>query len=118
MNAERRQSPRVRVYHPVRVHRLVPTQLIETLTKDLSLGGLRCMSMLPLPIASELQLEVVLFAGEEPFTVSGHTVWFQFVPSGEQYEIGIAFDALSPQDKRRLSVYFDNLSRQLSPSSA
>lgn len=117
MNADRRRAPRVRVYHPVRVHRLTPTQLVETLTKDLSLGGIRCISTLPFPIGSELQLELMLFAGEEPLTVGGRTVWFQFVPSGEQYELGIAFDAMPPQDKRRLSIYFDNLARQLAPSS-
>jgi len=100
------------------VHRLAPTQLVETLTKDLSLGGIRCISTLPFPIATELQLELMLFAGEEPLVLGGHTVWFQFVPSGEQYELGIAFDALSPQHERRLSVYFKNISRQLTPSSA
>jgi len=113
MSTDRRRSPRVRVYHPVRVHRLTPTQLVETLTKDLSVGGVRCMSTLPFPIGSELQLELVLFAGEEPLTVEGHTVWFQFVPSGEQYELGIAFDALSQQYKRRLSMYLSNPSLQL-----
>ena len=117
MDADRRRTPRFRVYHPVRLHRLRPTQLVETLTKDLSLGGVRCMSTATFPIATELQLELVLCAGEEPFTVAGHAVWFQVMPYGEQYELGIAFDEVFPHHKRRLSVYLDALSRQLVHSS-
>ena len=117
MGADRRRTPRFRVYHPVRLHRLRPTQLVETLTKDLSFGGVRCMSTATFPISTELQLELVLFAGEEPLTLAGHTVWFQVVPYGEQYELGIAFDEVSAHHKRRLSIYLDTLSRQLASSS-
>lgn len=117
MQPERRQTPRVRVYHPVRLHRLRPTQLIETLTKDLSAGGVRCMSTVSFPVATELQIELVLFAGEEPLIMPGHAVWFQVLPYGEQYELGVAFDETSPHHKRRLSIYLDTLSRQVAPSS-
>ena len=106
---ERRASPRIRVYHPVRLHRPSTPQAVETLTKDLSVGGLRCISPELFPVSSELSIELVLSNGEEPFTVRGQTRWFRMIPNSDQFYVGISFLELSPQNKRRLSVYLERL---------
>ena len=112
MGEERRGTPRFRAYRPVRLHRPSAPQLVETLTKDLSAGGVRCLSPTLFPVSTELNLELVLSTGDEPLTVRGRTVWFQILPQSEQFDIGIAFFDLPPQNKRRLSVYLDRLSSQ------
>jgi len=107
MVEERRATPRVRAYHPVRLS-LVNTQgLIETLTKDLAVGGLRSLSAAALPVASAVRIELILSTEREPVRVRGRVVWFRTIPESDQFDVGIAFDDLSDADKRRLSAYVE-----------
>ena len=105
-------TPRFRAYLPVRLHKANPPQVIETLTKDISLGGLRCVSPTLCPVLTEMGVELVLSAGEEQLSVRGKAAWFLTIPESEQFDFGIAFADLSPQDKRRLSVYLERLSHR------
>jgi len=107
MSEERRRASRIRSHHPVRLHRSGTLQVIETLTKDLAPGGLRCVSPTVLPIASEVTVELPLSPGEEPITARARTVWFRAMPESEQFDLGIAFLDLPPQTARRLSAYMD-----------
>ena len=84
---------------------------MQTLTKDLSSGGLRCVSQIPAPVASEFKIELTL-AGHEPFQAKGRTAWFSILPHSEQFDIGIVFTEVSQENQRRLSTYLDYLSRQ------
>lgn len=117
MVEERRSTPRFRAYHPVRLHGPSTPQVVETLTKDLSLSGLRCLSPTLFPVSTEIGLEVVLSTGDEPLTVRGRTVWFQTISQSEQFDLGISFLDFPPQNKRRLSAYLDRLSRQSASAS-
>ena len=112
MTEERRSAPRFRAYRPVRLHGSSNPQVVETLTKELALGGVRCLSPTLFPVSTEVSLELVLSTGDEPLTVRGRTVWFQTIAQSEQFDLGISFLDLSPQNKRRLSAYLDRLSRQ------
>lgn len=112
MLEERRRSPRHRAYLPVRVRQQGGPQVIETLTRDLSEGGLRCLSQLITPVGSELSLELMLSTGSEPLTLHGRSAWFRTLPDSEQFDLGIAFIDLSPQDQRRLATYLHLLSSQ------
>ena len=107
---ERRATPRMRVYHPVRVHQSGQTRIIETLTKDLSEGGLCCLAPTALPVSSDVALEFVLATGQAPLSVRGRTAWFRHIPQSEQFDVGIAFSEMSLPDKRRLSAYLERLS--------
>lgn len=109
MYPEQRVSPRVPVYWPVRVQRPGNPALIETLTKDLSLGGLRCLSPDVIPVASSVEVELTVAKGQEPMTVQGRSVWFRTIPGSDQFELGIIFQGLSPMTKRRLSACLDKL---------
>lgn len=114
LTGERRLAQRIAVYRPLRIHRHAGQRLVETLTKDLSSGGLRCLSPDPIPVASELTIDLVLSDRDEPLRLSARSVWFQNVPNSDQFEIGIAFHDVEPQHKRRLSTYLSHLSSKLS----
>ena len=109
MHAERRTSPRRRAYRPVRFHQPGAIPFVETLSKDLAEGGLRCLSPLPVPVATALSIEVSLSA-EEPLEVRGKTAWLRSIPDSEQFELGIMFEHVNPQNQRRLSVCLERLS--------
>ena len=110
MADERRAVPRFRAYLPVRIQKPGTPHVVETLTKDLGVGGVRCLSATLFPIATEVSVELVLSTGEEPFSVRGRAVWFRMIPHSEQFDLGIAFLDVPPQGKRRLSAYIDRLS--------
>ena len=113
MAIDRREHPRFQAYRPVRLQRLGAPLVVETLTKDLGIGGLRCVSPRLFPVSSEVHVELVLSTGEEPFSVRGRAVWVRMIPHSEQFDIGIAFYDLPEANKRRLSIYLDHLSSLL-----
>lgn len=112
MNPERRKTHRVRIYLPLRVRFNQNQQVSETLTRDLSGGGLRYISQQPVPVLAEFGLELTLAAGREPFTARGKVVWFQRIPHSEQFEVGVSFLEVSQENQRRLSTYLYQLSNQ------
>ena len=114
MPAERRARARVKCYRPVRLYKNVTSpQVLETLTKDLGVEGLRCLSATVVPVTTELQVELTYAPGEAPFVARGRAIWFRALPQSEQFEIGVSFLDSSPHDKRRLSAYLDLLSQPL-----
>ena len=110
MAEERRNGQRVRAYRPVRLQPANAPGVIETLTKDLGVGGLRCLSATPIPVSSELAVELSFAQGDEPLSVRGRATWFRAIPQSEQFDLGISFLEMSHRDKRRLSAYIDRIS--------
>lgn len=110
MVEERRATPRVRAYHPVRLSLVNAPGVVETLTKDLAVGGLRSLSTAALPVASAVRIELILSTEREPVRVRGRVAWFRTIPESDQFDVGIAFDDLSDADKRRLSAYVERAS--------
>ncbi|MDP3721893.1 MAG: PilZ domain-containing protein [Candidatus Omnitrophota bacterium] len=108
---ERRSAPRIRAYRPVRLTPPGSRHVIETLTKDLSVGGLCCVSGIPLPVATELLVELMLSTGAEPVTARARTAWFRAIPNSEQFDLAVAFTEIEEETKRRLSMYLDHLSK-------
>ena len=116
MNRERRFSPRHRAYLPVHLQPRDTLKTVDTLTKDISRGGLRCLSPAPFPVASEVRVELVLSAGQAPLTVIGNTKWFRTLPYSDMFEVGMSFVELPEETERRLSTYLDRLSGQPVPA--
>ena len=109
LGEERRSAPRARAYLPVRLQKPSSPQVVETLTKDLAAGGMRCLSPSLVPVSSDVNIELMLSGGEEPLVVRGTAIWFRTLPQSEQFDLGIAFKGLDPRNKRRLSAYLDRL---------
>lgn len=116
MVPERRSSPRVPTYQPIRLQKSGAPSVVETLTKDLSAGGVRCLSMTLFPVSSDLSVELVLTAGEELLSVSGRAVWFRMIPHSDQFDVGISFESLTERNKRRLSAYLERIAERIPPT--
>ena len=112
MTEERRKTPRIRVYLPLRMSQGEMSQVIETLTKDLGSAGLRCLSQNACPVSTQMRLELILSASQEPLSVRGRVVWFRTIPQSDQFDLGIAFLEMPAQDERRLSGYLSILPEQ------
>ncbi|HBQ38881.1 MAG: hypothetical protein A2Z92_00325 [Omnitrophica WOR_2 bacterium GWA2_63_20] len=108
MSEERRRSPRIRCVLPVRLYPQGETKVIQTLTKDVSIGGLKCLSPLSKPVSTPLSVELDLGRDKTVMQVRARTVWFQQVPNGEQFYLGIMFDELSDRNRQLLSRYLDS----------
>ena len=109
---ERRGGSRIRAYRPVRLHLPRSPKIVETLTKDLSVGGVCCITSTPFPVSTQLNLELVLSSGEGPVSARGRTVWFRNIPHSDQFDIGIQFSEIPDEERRRLSVYLNRLSQK------
>lgn len=118
IETERRRAPRVRAYRPVRLRKPSLPPVVETLTKDLSLDGMRCLSPTWFPVSSDLNVELILSNGEEPISVTGRAVWFRVIPHSDQFEMGFSFQHVPPHTKRRLSGYIDRLAVKTTPALA
>ena len=110
MVPERRRNQRFRAYLPVRLHRPQAPFVIETLTKDISAEGFRCISSTLCPVSAEVGVELFLTEGDDELEVRGKAVWFRSIPESDQFDFGIIFTEVSPQNKRRLSAYIERLS--------
>lgn len=104
---ERRASPRVSAYLPVRLHPNHQLKVVETLTKNIGEGGTRCVSPTVFPVSAEVTVEFSLAQGQEPIVLRGRTAWFRLIPDSEQYDLGIAFVDITPKTKTRLSTYIN-----------
>ncbi len=117
MSDERRRALRLKAYRPIRLQPASTPHVVETLTKDLAAGGVRCVSPTVFPVSTELSVELHVANGQEPFTLRREAVWFQSIPGSEQFEVGIAFKDIPPRTLRRLSVCLEDLSLKNSPPS-
>ena len=109
MSQERRALPRYRVFRAVRLHRASPPQVIETLITDLAAGGMRCVTPTPLPVSTELSIELLLSDGSEPCMVTGRTIWAERLTKSRHAHLGVEFIDAKPRHQRRLSVYVKRL---------
>ena len=112
MVEDRRSSTRVRAYRPVRLHLPQSPRVVETLTKDISMGGMCCLSSSTYPVSSQMNVELILATGEGPIVALGRTAWFRSIPYSEQFDVGISFTDMAEQDKRRLSACLGRLSQK------
>ena len=104
----------MRAYLPARVSQ-AGTPGTETLTKDIALGGMRCLSPYLSPVGSVVSVEIALPSQPDVVQLRGRTAWFRVLPESEQFDLGIAFLDMPTETKRRLSTYFERSAR-LSPA--
>lgn len=116
MTEERRQFPRVRCYVPVRLYPQGEMRVIETLTKDLGMGGLRVLSPFLTPVATPISVELIIGVAEEPLSLRAQTVWFETISQSDQFYLGLAFQHPSPETSTRLSRYIERISVHPTPA--
>ncbi len=89
---ERRLNVRKKAYLPIRLYPHTRAMVMDTLTKDISLEGIRCISQTFTPPKTTFRVEFTLPNGnQDVLTVQGQQVWAKQIPDSDQYELGIAF---------------------------
>jgi hypothetical protein len=105
---ERRISARVPCILPLRFV-LAGQSPVETLTKNVSIGGMKCLSGIKLKPLHPVSLELLLGNGRLPLVAQGMVRWVHEVPDGQQYFVGITFLGLDDDERIRLSRYLDRI---------
>ncbi len=105
MVPERRANLRTACMLPIRMLPRGDRQPIETLTKNLSLGGLMCVSPVERPIGTPVHLDLTLGRSHVEVAIHSRVAWFVSIPKSEQFYVGLAFDTISETIVRQLSTY-------------
>jgi hypothetical protein len=75
---------------------------INSLTKDISPGGVRIMTHVRIPEGTRLLLEIVLSRRRKRIRVNGVVRWARSVYEDDLFEMGVEFTGLTPQDRMSL----------------
>lgn len=81
----------------------------STVSQDLSAGGLRFTTLMPLAAGSLIELEMVMPFDSLPLCVEAAVAWVreQHVKGAPQYEVGVRFVEMSAPDRGRLHAYLN-----------
>ena len=74
----------------------------NALTKDISAGGVRVVTNMPLPVDTLISMEIVISSLRRMVRAIGVVRWTRSVYGGEMFECGIEFTQISPEDKMLL----------------
>jgi len=81
-------------------------RVVRTVTKDISLGGVRCGPIRePLKQNDRIELELLLRGDQDALSISGEVAWCRPGQEEEGYEVGVAFGRLPMAARERLKEY-------------
>jgi Tfp pilus assembly protein PilZ len=100
---ERRQTERVDSRCPLRYQFKGQPNFYETVTRDISEGGLRFITNQFIPAFAELFLEFSLRSSMEPVQAAAKVSWVQKVPHSDQYQVGAHFTELNQEYRKNIS---------------
>ena len=102
---ERRRWTRLQSHLPVRFQDLRTQRFAETLSKDISAGGVRCLSHEFLPASRELTVEISIYRASPPVKARARVAWIQQVPHADQYCVGLEFLQIPKAFQDELQTY-------------
>jgi uncharacterized protein (TIGR02266 family) len=91
-----------RVAFAVEINLASDSQFFSGLSGDISEGGLFLSTYKTLPVGSAVDLEFSLPSSDEPLHARGVVRWLREHSTGQPRGVGIAFDALSEEDRERI----------------
>ena len=100
---EKRKFQRVNARFPIRYRIRRGGFIASALTRDLSLSGARLNADRFFPQGLNLNLELNILA--KIINPVGKVVWSQAQPHSNEYQMGIEFIEINPQDRNYLSDY-------------
>ncbi|HEY3999330.1 MAG TPA: PilZ domain-containing protein [Candidatus Xenobia bacterium] len=108
---ERRATQRFRVGLKVTLVRLNQGKVCRCLTEDLSAGGLRFLSSVPLALGETIEVTLPLDVDGQYITIGGRVTWCRGTPESPLgvYEGGIAFTRISARSHARLTRFLAEL---------
>jgi len=107
---ERRTFVRVNSEFPVQLrpmHHDNPIQIHNSMSQDLSEGGMQISSFYFYPVHAKLMLELYLAIDSEPIITVGKVVWVEQVPYQDRYRVGIEFSGIEDENKTSLRHIID-----------
>lgn len=104
---ERRRWRRLRSHLPVRYQDLRTQRFVETLSKDISVGGVQCLTHEFLPTARELLVEISLYRGTPELKARARVAWIRQVPHADQYCMGLEFLTLPDALREEIHAYIE-----------
>lgn len=96
---EKRQYQRFEVKLPVRYQIMCTENFANTLTCDISAGGLRVLTEEFIAPETKLVLEINFVNSSHVINTSGKVIWSQSVPHTDRYESGISFLEMTQNDQ-------------------
>ena len=99
---EKRQNPRVGISFPVECVSLPERkEMFYTVSKDLSLGGIKILSEDFLPTGKDLRINVNLI--NEMASAKAKVIWCNKEPYSDRYYAGLKFFELNKRNKTNLN---------------
>ena len=108
--SERRKDPRFGFRIPVRYRKLgtVSQEFKGSLMRDISTGGARMTIYEFLPLNLRLAAEIPLISASKPFAGVCRVAWVKKTAFSEQYDVGVEFLELKPEDKTQVGEFVQN----------
>ena len=82
------------------------TMFGQSLTFDISKGGLGLISHQKIPLNKKIAIALDLSEAEEPVLVIGKVRWVHSIENSDQFRIGMSFDEVIGGTKSRIEQYF------------
>ncbi len=102
---EKRLTPRIRLHSPLRYQICGEREFNNTLSDDISMGGVGFLNNRFLAPKTTLNLEInVLSRVLRPL---GMITWSSPLPHSDNYRLGVEFLEFNPQEKNYLKDYID-----------
>jgi len=118
---ENRKHQRIKTHIPIRYHKLRDGSGIQgdsSISKNLSLGGIRFRTSEFVSMACRLILELDIPMFTKPVKAISKVAWIRKTASGNDYEVGNQFLEMSKKDKELVSEYVDSLHLYNSPEAS
>ena len=103
-DGERRQFVRLDIRQKVSYKIIGTKKLGQSLTKNISGGGIRFLAEHPLEPGTELEVALRVPDREEPVRFIGQVVW-SHPPQPSRPEVGVKFIRIDPQDQALILHY-------------
>ncbi len=104
---ERRENPRIGISFPVACKTLPSRRYFYTVSKDLSLGGIKILNHEFIPKDSLLKLNINLI--DRVLIVKGELVWCNKERLSERYISGLKFVEISKNDQKHLLEFLEKV---------
>ncbi len=104
---DRRRYLRLKVYHLVK-YRVIsdrPSRYLLASIKDIGAGGICLSTQEPLPVSTNLELQINFPDTEKPIFTLGRTVWVKKIAKMNSYDIGVEFISIEASMRQLIDYY-------------
>lgn len=109
--SERRRFQRIDSHLPVRYRNLKTTTVpSDSLTNDISEGGIRFNTGEFISLACRLVVEITIPTVQRPIKAISKVAWIRKTSSGDEYELGNQFLEISKEDRALITDYVNRIS--------